>query len=267
MKRFAIGAALVLGLALVTPASAIYIDPTDDDNDIVLSMGGQDSFTKAIEDALYDYVVAENEDYCGDGWGTRITRMNSASRWHAKDFGDRNYFSHSIPQTTVNGVTVDDWPDLELAFEYSAVGLQGQNIAASTGLSGWTAAQYADFIFNDGWMQSSGHRANIRGCDWTVMGMGVWRDDSVANKVYSVNIFGDASKEEVNGGGSNGATVRACSDTSCTFRFNADLGRKTFVIDGPESGDGHTWDYVKVKGEDPAYGWIRDDQTTGDQEP
>ncbi len=89
--------------------------------------------------------------------------LASEARARSKDMADRNYFSHSIP------------PDGHSVFtELQAMGYcyiaAGENI-------GWNTYpdDAATQVMMDSFMASSGHRSNILGSAWLVMGVGAYQ--------------------------------------------------------------------------------------------
>ena len=87
----------------------------------------------------------------------------SMARWRSKDMIDRDYFSHSIP------------PDGKKVFDYlSAAGycylVAGENIGTNN-FPDDTATE----TIHDGFMGSSGHRANILGTGWDAIGIGAYK--------------------------------------------------------------------------------------------
>lgn len=88
--------------------------------------------------------------------------LTSVARWRSQDMIDRDYFSHSIPP---NGTKVFD--ELKrIGYCYTAA---GENIGTNN---------YPDDVatqtIQDGFMASSGHRANILGT-WAVIGIGAYK--------------------------------------------------------------------------------------------
>lgn len=81
--------------------------------------------------------------------------LGTAARLHSVDMAERNYFSH----TSLDGRSP---ADRMRAQGYSRPG--GENIGA-----GYRTAEAAV----KGWMDSSGHRANILDCRYTALGVGV----------------------------------------------------------------------------------------------
>lgn len=82
-------------------------------------------------------------------------RLDQAAQQHSDDMSSRDYFSHTTPE----GVTFDQ---RETAAGYPSPG--GENIA-----QGYTSAQ----AVMNGWMNSSGHRANILNCSFVAIGIGL----------------------------------------------------------------------------------------------
>jgi uncharacterized protein YkwD len=113
--------------------------------------------------------------------GLRSLKVDSAltsiARWRSKDMIQRNYFSHSIPPS---GKSVFDVMQ-ERGYCFR---LAGENI-------GWNT--YPDDIateaIHDAFMDSSGHRANIMGKSWDVIGIGAYKASS-GKKMWTV-LFAD----------------------------------------------------------------------------
>lgn len=99
-------------------------------------------------------------------------QLGQAAQAHAEDMARQNYFSHS----GLNGSNV--------AQRVQATGYQygwiGENISAGRA----TAAETLD-----GWMQSSGHRANILKGDYKEVGFGYAQNASSDYKHYWVQVF------------------------------------------------------------------------------
>jgi uncharacterized protein YkwD len=113
--------------------------------------------------------------------GLRSLRVDSAltslARWRSKDMIQRNYFSHSIPP---GGRSVfDEMQDRGYCFR-----LAGENI-------GWNNYPDADATeaIHQAFMASSGHRANIMGRSWDVIGIGAYKAAS-GKKMWTV-LFAD----------------------------------------------------------------------------
>jgi uncharacterized protein YkwD len=107
--------------------------------------------------------------------GLKALKVDSAlttlARWRSKDMIERDYFSHSIP------------PDGKKVFDYmTAQGycykLAGENI-------GWNNFDPntidATAAIQQAFMDSDGHRANILGTSWDVIGVGAYRGSNGKN--------------------------------------------------------------------------------------
>ncbi len=92
--------------------------------------------------------------------------LTDVARWRSKDMIVRDYFSHTIPPT---GDGVDSVFD-ELSRRGYCFKLAGENI-------GWN--NYPDDVataaIHEAFMNSSGHRANILGKSWDVIGVGAYK--------------------------------------------------------------------------------------------
>jgi uncharacterized protein YkwD len=89
--------------------------------------------------------------------------LTDMARWRSKDMIDRNYFSHSIP------------PDGKKVFDYlTASGycfkVAGENIGTNN-----FPDDIATETIQQGFMDSAGHRANILGTGWDVIGVGAYK--------------------------------------------------------------------------------------------
>jgi uncharacterized protein YkwD len=88
--------------------------------------------------------------------------LHDMARWRSKDMIDRHYFSHSIP------------PDGKKVFDYlQASGycfkVAGENIGTNN-----FPDDIATQTIQQGFMDSSGHRANILGTGWDSIGIGAY---------------------------------------------------------------------------------------------
>lgn len=112
--------------------------------------------------------------------GLRSLRSDSTlvslARWRSKDMIERDYFSHQIPG---GGMVFDVMSERGYCFK-----LAGENI-------GWN--NYPDDVATKAvqaqFMGSSGHRANILGKSWDVVGIGAYKG-SDGKKMWTV-IFAD----------------------------------------------------------------------------
>jgi uncharacterized protein YkwD len=132
--------------------------------------------------------------------------LTSIARWRSKDMITRNYFSHNIPPSGYNVFHVLD----KKGYCYVVA---GENI-------GWN--NYPDDVatvaIHQAFMKSSGHRSNILGKRWDVIGIGAYKGPT-GKKMWTV-IFADkcgASKPS-SGGSTPKATPRPKSTTKATPR-------------------------------------------------
>ena len=108
----------------------------------------------------------EQRQQHGCGALTASPQLRSAAQKHAADMAKNNYFSH----TGLDGSSAGDRITAE-GYPWSR---WGENIA-----SGYQTPQ--DVL--TGWMNSSGHRANILNCNFTAIGVGY--DDSLWVQVFA----------------------------------------------------------------------------------
>ncbi len=126
--------------------------------------------TGSAEQQVLSLVNAERAK-AGCGAVTLNGRLNAAALAHSQDMSANDYFSH----TGLNGS--QPWDRAEAAgYDYRSI---GENIAYGYGS--------AERVMN-GWMNSSGHRANILNCNFTEMGLG-----HVAAGDYWTQLFGRPS--------------------------------------------------------------------------
>ncbi|HSO30222.1 MAG TPA: CAP domain-containing protein [Candidatus Sulfomarinibacteraceae bacterium] len=90
-------------------------------------------------------------------------KLVDMARWRSKDMIDRNYFSHSIP------------PDGKKVFDYLTSSgycfkLAGENLGTNN-----FPDDIATETIQQGFMDSAGHRANILGSSWSVIGIGAYK--------------------------------------------------------------------------------------------
>ncbi len=103
-------------------------------------------------------------------------RLASLAETRSRDMGDRNYFAHATPE----GESIFDFLP-ELGIRYFAA---GENIALNTAAPTSTAR-----VAFDGWMGSSGHKANILRSTFGRLGVGVYR--TPGGKTYLTQVFTD----------------------------------------------------------------------------
>jgi uncharacterized protein YkwD len=135
--------------------------------------------------------------------------LTSIARWRSKDMITRNYFSHNIPPSGYNVFHVLDQK------HYCYV-VAGENI-------GWNnyPDDIATGVVHNSFMQSPGHRSNILGRRWDVIGVGAYKGPT-GKKMWTV-IFADkcgASKASSGGSSSGGskATPRPKAKAPATPR-------------------------------------------------
>ena len=113
--------------------------------------------------------------------GRRALRVDSAlvsiARWRSKDMIDRNYFSHSIPPSGKMVFAVMS----ERGYCYK---LAGENIGWNTYPDDVATAQIHQMFMN-----SAGHRENILGSAWDVIGVGAYKGPD-GKKMWTV-LFAD----------------------------------------------------------------------------
>ncbi len=99
------------------------------------------------------------------------------ARWRSQDMGDRDYFSHNIPPS--GKMVFDVMQDQGYCFK-----LAGENI-------GWNTYpdDSATAAIQQMFMDSAGHRANILGASWDVMGIGAYQ--AASGKKYWTVLFAD----------------------------------------------------------------------------
>ncbi|HTP10508.1 MAG TPA: CAP domain-containing protein [Anaerolineae bacterium] len=114
----------------------------------------------------------------------RATELDNAARYHSADMGQDNYFSHdTYDRSGGNLVFVcDTWA--RLATYYPSTGWRGENIAA-----GYSTPQ--DVM--NGWMNSSGHRANILSSNYWEIGIGYATASGSSYYRYWTQDFGQRS--------------------------------------------------------------------------
>jgi uncharacterized protein YkwD len=138
-----------------TDVAASSVTAPDGTSQIVPEYTGCGGMTPAASNAAYEQQVVElvNAQRWANGQlppYKRASALDSAARYHSLDMGQDNYFQHdSYDRVSGSLVFVCYWYARVATF-YSSV--MGENIAAGYA----TPASVMD-----GWMNSSGHRANI----------------------------------------------------------------------------------------------------------
>ncbi len=143
-----LAALLALALTLVTPGLVFAWDAS--------------SFSSADE-ALLVQLTNQARAAAGLKALTVDSTLTGVARWRSQDMIDRNYFSHSIPP---NGTKVFD--------ELKRIGycyvVAGENLGTNN-----FPDDIATQTIQDGFMGSAGHRANILGATWGVVGIGAYK--------------------------------------------------------------------------------------------
>jgi uncharacterized protein YkwD len=115
--------------------------------------------------------------------------LKSVARWRSKDMIERDYFSHNIPGY---GKVWDKLNAIGYCYRVA-----GENI-------GWN--NYPDDLatgaIHQAFMNSSGHRANIMGKTWDVVGIGAYKGPT-GKKMWTV-LFADKCGSSGGGGGGGG---------------------------------------------------------------
>jgi uncharacterized protein YkwD len=104
----------------------------------------------------------------------------SLARWRSKDMVDRDYFDHVIKGTTYQ---VYHWYDTN-GLSWSS---GGENIGFNNGYSDADSP----VKMNEGFMGSSGHRANILNVNWSHGGVGAFGADGVmwGGKIRNIRMY------------------------------------------------------------------------------
>jgi uncharacterized protein YkwD len=102
--------------------------------------------------------------------------LRSIARWRSKDMIKRDYFSHDIPGY---GRVFDVMSDKGYCYHVA-----GENIGWNNASDGTATAK-----IHKSFMGSSGHRSNILGKDWDVIGIGAYKGAN-GKKMWTV-IFAD----------------------------------------------------------------------------
>jgi uncharacterized protein YkwD len=117
--------------------------------------------------------------------------LTSIARWRSKDMITRGYFSHNIPPSGYNVFHVLDK-------KHYCYAIAGENI-------GWN--NYPDDVatgaIHKSFMNSSGHRSNILGKKWDVIGIGAYKGPT-GKKMWTV-IFADKCGSSKSSGSSGGS--------------------------------------------------------------
>jgi uncharacterized protein YkwD len=153
----------------------------------VQNFTGCGGFTVSVVNSAYEARVFElvNAERTSRGIPPlkRLTLLDNAGRYHAKDMADDNYFQHdSYDRSGSNLVSACAWSARITSF-YSGWSSLGENIAAG----------YAtpEDVMN-GWMNSTGHRENILRTSFWELGVGYYEGGGSYYR-YWVQDFGRRS--------------------------------------------------------------------------
>jgi hypothetical protein len=103
--------------------------------------------------------------------------LTVAARRHSQDMGDRNYFDHTTPDGTQDGIPFYE-RIIDAGYDYQSC---GENIAA-----GYASPE----AVVEGWMNSDGHRRNILDPDYCDIGVGYAAVDGSKYHHYWTQDFG-----------------------------------------------------------------------------
>ena len=135
------------------------------------------------QNAAYEQQVVElvNQERAKAGLPPlkRNPDLDYAARYHARDMHDDGYFSHDTYDGSV--FVCDTWQ--RLSNYYPTTGWRGENIAAGYTTPGEVMT---------GWMNSSGHKANILNSNYREIGVGYYSGSS-GYRHYWVQDFGSRS--------------------------------------------------------------------------
>lgn len=163
------------------PASGAPSPPVG--NETLPLFSGCTRINVPVQNATYEQEVVDlvNQERAKAGLPPlkRNTDLDYAARYHAQDMHDDNYFSHDTFDGSV--FVCDTWQ--RLSNYYPTTGWRGENIAG-----GYTTPGN---VMN-GWMNSSGHKANILNSNYREIGVGYYYGPSGYNH-YWVQDFGSRS--------------------------------------------------------------------------
>jgi uncharacterized protein YkwD len=137
------------GGALEVPRTPTSVEPTTQE--------------EAMEDTVHALI---NEQRTGNGLAPLVhdEAIRAVARAHSQDMVARDFFDHVNP----DGLDPFD----RLAMDFITYSAAGENIAWNRGYSDPAA------VAVEGWMNSSGHRANILNGTYTHTGVGVARSEA-----------------------------------------------------------------------------------------
>ena len=187
---------------LTPEADDAVFNPTRDSTPgFVPLINGCSRIDLSAVNADYEQRVVElvNEQRAANGLPPlkRQVDLDFAARFHAKDLIDDNYFKHdSYDRQNGSLVLVCKWSDRVYNF-YNGNSI-AENIAA-----GYSTPE----VVMEGWMNSSGHRANILGASYRELGVGYYsgggdygrywvQDFGKRNNVYPIVINAEAARTD-----------------------------------------------------------------------
>ena len=145
--------------------------------------------------------------------------LRSIARWRSKDMIKRDYFSHDIPGY---GRVFDVMSDRGFCFHVA-----GENIGWNNSSDGTATGK-----IHNSFMNSSGHRSNILGKNWDVIGIGAYKGAN-GKKMWTVDLrrqvrFGEAEAQ---------ADRQAEAEAQAGRQAEADPGRPTRDPEADEAAD------------------------------
>ncbi len=164
--------AIMLAFALVATGAGLLALPGS-------ALGWtDDSFSPTAEQQLF---ALTNQARASAGLPTLHwdSTLSGIARWRSQDMATRNYFSHNIPPSGEMVFAVMD----QQGYCYK---MAGENI----GWNNWPDDQATQTVQDD-FMNSTGHRQNILGPAWDVVGIGAYKLAD-GRKFYTV-LFADTS--------------------------------------------------------------------------
>ncbi|HEY2887422.1 MAG TPA: CAP domain-containing protein, partial [Candidatus Limnocylindrales bacterium] len=200
-------------------------------------------------DATLEAIARDRPTTCPTNAGLTI-------RGRARDMADRGYFSHVVAGCTATDGTSFDAFDLLVREGYASVS-KGEDISTNnypssvtsyalgcsidgTGCVGATSLPWTVAVAEQGFMSSSGHRANLLSAGFDRFGCGAWRSAGGSNLYACYFSNGgngsiDASGPTISGLSGAGATFRTGSSATFSAGFG---GGASLLADGYVALDG-----------------------------
>jgi uncharacterized protein YkwD len=171
--------ALVTALAVAVASAGLVAAPA--------RAWGEGGYSSGSERLV---VSLQNQARASAGLRTLKTdgALRTIARWRSKDMAERDYLSH-----TVKGTSRGVFWYMQYEYDY-CFKVAGENLGTVT----WPGASESDvttYVFNE-WLKSSGHRANIMGKGWDVVGVGAirWTADTYVWTVLFADSCGSTTK-------------------------------------------------------------------------